>query len=110
MEPPRSVKSLCCCCEKLEVSSALYGRRRDALPTREPRASGRDDPHGGAEGAKGHGQKDALLLSELPAGVTGGWRKDHRVRLAYVSSKLALLLHFRLTVVIFLSSAGLRAK
>lgn len=66
--------------QELELSLALYGRRRDALPPRESRASGRDDPGGGAEGAKGHGQKDAVLLSELSAGVTGGRRKDHRVR------------------------------
>lgn len=70
----------CFCYQELELSLALCGRRRDALPPRESRASSRDDPHGGAEGAKGHGQKDALLLSELSAGVTGGRRKDHWVR------------------------------
>lgn len=83
--------------QELELSLALSGRRRDALPPRESRASGRDDPHGGAEGAKEHGQKDALLLSELSAGVTGGRRKGHRVRRSACpsfSSKRASTLRF----------------
>lgn len=67
-------------CDASELSFAPYGRRRDGLPPREPRAGDRDDPRGGAAGAAGHGQKDAALLSELSAGVAGGRGKGHRAR------------------------------
>lgn len=58
----------------------LHGRRHAALPPGESGASSGDDPHGGAEGEAGHCQKDATLLSDLSAGVTGGRRKDYRAR------------------------------
>jgi len=61
-------------------NSVVSGRRHAALPPGESGASGRDDPHGGAAGAAGHHQKDAALLSDLSAGVTGGRRKNDRAR------------------------------
>lgn len=66
--------------EKHRSQLCFYGRRHAALPPGESGASSRDDPHGGAEGEAGHCQKDAALLSDLSAGVTGGWRKDCRAR------------------------------
>lgn len=70
----------------------FYGRRHAALPPGESGESSGDDPHGGAEGEAGHCQKDAALLSDLSSGVTGGWRKDYRVR-GLNCPKLVCLLH-----------------
>lgn len=49
------------------------------LPPGEQGTSSRDDPHGGAEGEARHCEENAALLSDLSAGVTGGWRKGCRV-------------------------------
>lgn len=56
------------------------GRGHAALPAGEPGASGGDDPHRGPAGAAGHGQKDATLLPDVPAGAAGGRREEHRAR------------------------------
>lgn len=55
-------------------------RRHAALPPGQSGTSSGDDSRGGAEREAGHRQKDAALLSDLSAGVTGGRRKDDWAR------------------------------
>lgn len=75
-----------------DQNCVFNGRRHAALPPGESGASSRDDPQGGAEGEAGHCQKDAALLSDLSAGVTGGRRKDYGAR-GHNCPKLVGLLH-----------------
>lgn len=70
--PKNMILSVCCV--------SLHGRGHAALPAGEPGASGGDDPHRGPEGAAGHGQEDAALLPDVPAGAAGGRREEHRAR------------------------------